>query len=55
VRLDNVPPRVGPTEPSMGEVHDAAGSSVRLRVLPSGSLNHATLAPLGDVQTPCLS
>jgi hypothetical protein len=28
---------------------------VRLSVLPSGSLNHAIIAPLGDFQMPCSS
>jgi len=28
---------------------------VRLNVFPSGSLNHATLAPLGELQMPSLS
>src|SRR5262249_5458821 len=52
VVLDDAPPPLGPTQPSVNEVHDAPQSSVMLSVLPSGSLNHATLAPRGAVQIP---
>ena len=34
---------------------EASQNCVMLRVLPSGSLNHATWAPLGDFQMPASS
>lgn len=38
--------------PVVKQVHYRRAASVNDNVLPSGSANHATKSPLGDVQTP---
>src|SRR5579884_1105846 len=58
VPLYCIPPISGTAEPAMSKVHGSypsAQNCVMLNVFPSGSLNHATCAPLGEFQIPSSS
>src|SRR6266853_115176 len=59
VGLDRFSPICGAAEPAMSKVHGieslSAQNCVMLTVFPSGSLNHPTLALLGEFQIPSSS